>query len=129
MVEETKKVDTTDGGPGHTPQGLRLEEMILSVDMLKSGMRTVQQNMVRQFAAKKVTESDNLQKEILQDCQEVSEGIARIRKKIIDNINNEDSMSGCLRGSVEDYIQSFETQIDRLKVQFDANRDYWESKA
>ena len=102
MVEETKKFATSDGGPAHIPQGSRLEEMIQSVDKLESGMRTVQQNMVRQFATKKVAESDTLQKEILQDCQEVYEGIARIRNKIIGNVNREDSKSGRQRVPVDD---------------------------
>ena len=39
------------------------------------------------------------------------------------------NIDGCLIGTVDDYLESFDDQIERLKAQFTTTREYWQNQA
>jgi len=59
----------------------------------------------------------------------VLESIGRIRTKLANNINMPGNTNGCLRGTVDDYLESFDDHIERLKAQFATTREYWQNQA
>ena len=53
------------------------------------------------------------------------ESVGRIRTKLANNINMPGNINGCLIGTVDDYLESFDDQIERLRAQFTTTREYW----
>lgn len=40
-------------------------------------------------------------------------------------MNSQENTNGCLRGSVDDYLGTFDAQIKRLKAKFEQDRKFW----
>ena len=53
-----------------------------------------------------------------------------LRAKISCNINSESNVSGCLMGSVDDYIGVIKPQEEKLRRQFEKNRAHlvWQAE-
>ena len=55
------------------------------------------------------------------EVMKVKRLIDGIRVRICENVMTEDNMGGCLQNTVEHYIDTFDSQIDKLKAQLHKN--------
>ena len=66
-----------------------------------------------------------MEKEVIRECLIIKEKIAGVRAKILPHLNSASELNGCLRGSLNVYLDSFDGQISTLKAKFDQDRKYW----
>ena len=53
----------------------------------------------------------------------VSSVVLDMRDKIVVSIKSAANLNGCIFGQVDDYLKSFEEQIERMKAQFAKNKE------
>ena len=95
----------------------------------QSKMSFVEDKDVNMFAQKQAIRSDLLLEEILAECEIVREMVELIRVKLEENLNSRKNISGSLQGCLDDYLESFELQIEKLKARFASNHDFWLKQA
>ena len=65
---------------------------------------------------------DDVEQEIKEMCSEIKVRTEAVRAVITRQIQSPNSFYGCLQGSVDDYMESFDGQIAKLEAKFDSNR-------
>ena len=97
-----------------------LKELEAAIPSADDVQEIIQKQIVTQrwFEQEVMTEFDSLQK--IND---------NIRTKIGEVINSDENVCGYLMGAVDDYLEIFEPQKERLKEQFRKNREHLEWQA
>ena len=58
------------------------------------------------------------------ECLQVKEILDRIRAKISNKLHTPQNPQGCLMGTVDEYIEVYDRQVDRLKTKLKENREF-----
>ena len=64
----------------------------------------------------KIPAVSEVEKDLIGDFDRISELIDATRSKIESHRNSKDNMQGCLTGTVDDYLVSFEGQVKKFKA-------------
>mmetsp|Transcript_6276 Transcript_6276/g.8395 ORF Transcript_6276/g.8395 Transcript_6276/m.8395 type:complete len:126 (-) Transcript_6276:572-949(-) len=64
----------------------------------------------------------------MKDCLKIDAHMESIRARLMCELDTPENFSGCLRGCVNDYLDSFSVQLEKLKAMFEKNRDFWRSQ-
>ena len=65
----------------------------------------------------------------MQDMQRIKEQIYETRAKIQAEIQTDDNMNGFLSGSIDEYLSSFDSEIEKCRQRFETNRQEWTNMA
>ena len=63
---------------------------------------------------------EQVEREVLEKSEKIKAEFERIRNIIRMNLTK-----GCLRGTVDDYLKLFESQIEAIKAKFEQDRQFW----
>ena len=65
---------------------------------------------------------DRIEQIVLNDCNRIKTILEGTRDKIKAEIHTRSNLSGCLTGSVDDYLSVFDEQIDKMKKRMALSR-------
>ena len=76
----------------------------------------------------KVEMIGKIESELMEDCLKIKQMIESAREKIERHRNTRENLEGCLSGSVDDYLNVYDKQIEQMQLQFGSDRRKWEGK-
>ena len=80
------------------------------------------------MARKKLERSKQLRVELQGKADQVSIMVEEIRATVRDNRNSAANIDGCLIGSIDEYMPTFQAQTSQLLSMFDQTHDHWQKK-
>lgn len=95
---------------------IRLDELMEKMKAFQASLHQVQQDTVRAFARKRIKIADELEQQLLFDCQQISIMVEGVRARIAENLSGPQSIDNCLRDSVDHYLCSFAPQIEKFQA-------------
>ena len=97
MVEERKE----PAGP-QDDKLLQLTEML---GQMQSHVSTIQGEDLAKRSGQRIELLNEVQKEVKEKCADIKDRVEEVRAIIARNLVNPKSLHGCLRGSVDDYLE------------------------
>ena len=92
----------------------------------KMGPQTTKQSKAKIDKAKKKEKAvTDFQEELKTDFDEIKVKVEQVRGKILSRIG----FDGCLRGSVDDYLDTYDSQIEKVNKKLGMEKRYWSNQA
>ena len=74
---------------------------------------------------KKVQQVNELEIEVMEQCQSIQEQIIQVRNKIQPHIISASNLDGFLNGSIDQYLANFDEELKQLRQKLDEDRKHW----
>ena len=92
---------------------------------LQTQIKSITNESIEVRATSKLHASVALEREVLNSCLGIKKQIAGLRLRIESELDSPDNFTGCIRGLTNDYLQEYDSEIDKLQAAFKHNHDYW----
>ena len=73
----------------------------------------------------RLEELNEVQKEVRSKCAEIKARVDEVRAFIGRHVYSAATFEGCLSGTVDDYLDQFDSQIAKLEAKIEADRLRW----
>ena len=90
------------------------------------GPQTTKQSKAKIEKAKKMEKAvSDFQEELKKDFEVIKDRVKEVRTKVTSRIGFE----GCLRGNVDEYLDTYDGQIDKMNKKLAQEKRYWSNQA
>ena len=125
MVEEERK----DAPKVAEPQEDALMQTQSSLSSIEALMQSIITSNVSGWAQTRASGIDKIEAIVMKDMQSIKGQIDETRAKIQAEIQTDDNMNGFLSGSIDEYLCSFDSEIEKCRQRFEINRQEWTKMA
>ena len=95
------------------------------MEQLSTRVNSISNEEMVKSSAQKVDEIDKLETQIVKKCTVICEQVEEVRTLIANQTVPVKGLTGCLRGSVDEYLEEFGSKIGRLTSKIEDDRAYW----
>ena len=130
MVEERKGAAQPEEVKGNNeeyeaPQDDVVAEMMSTMETLKAQMDSIKNGALAGRAKRRGQDIAELEAEVMVELLQIQGKIEGVRARLESCQNSPQNLNGCLKGSVNDYLDSFDGQIQKLKARLEQDRSFW----
>ena len=94
------------------------------MESLQAQINSVQGGYLAARSSKKVSQVNEVEAEIMLQCLRIKEQVMGVRAQLASHLWSPKNINGCLRGSVDLYLQTFDAQIAKLRAKFEEDRKH-----
>ena len=104
---------------------MQTESTISSIETLLSSYES---NDLVSWTKGRIQAVDRIEATLLNDCNRVKNMLEGTRDKIRAELHSRKNLNGCLTGAVDDYLCSFDAEIEKLRKRIAVSRCQWHKK-
>ena len=109
-------------------QDFELKKFLDITGALQAQITVLKKDFIAKMLKKKIKAVDELRHLLTYKMQQVNVLVEEIRCEIQANLCTKENFEGCLEGNMDEYVKSFEPQIETLSNKLSENRERLERK-